>query len=157
VARVDRRDAGAIVRGGYAADLHGKRRLQLRGGASARRHTDRGSALVRRTAPSPLDPLRDVRQGAAVAKVELTRHLHTFFPQLADKEIVVEASTVAEVVAALERLAPGFAFYVCDERGRLRTHVNIFIGQERVADRHKLSDRVEPDARVYIMQALSGG
>ena len=92
-----------------------------------------------------------------MAKVELTRHLHTFFPQLAEKELVVEASTVAEVVQALERLAPGFAFYICDERGRLRTHVNIFVGQERLADRHKLSDRVEPDSRVYIMQALSGG
>lgn len=92
-----------------------------------------------------------------MVKVELTRHLFTFFPQLADKELVVEATTVAEVVQAIEKLAPGFAFYVCDERGRLRTHVNIFIGQDRVGDRHKLSDRVEPDARVYIMQALSGG
>lgn len=92
-----------------------------------------------------------------MAKVELTRHLHAYFPRLASGEIIVEGSTVAEVVQALERLAPGFAFYVCDERGRLRTHVNIFVEQERVADRHKLSDRVEPGSRVYIMQALSGG
>ena len=92
-----------------------------------------------------------------VATVELTRHLHTFFPHLADGPITVEASTVADVVEALERLAPGFAFYICDERGRLRTHVNIFIEQERLADRQKLSDRVGPDSRVYIMQALSGG
>ncbi len=92
-----------------------------------------------------------------MAKVELTRHLYAFFPQLADKEVVVEASTVAEVIQAIENIAPGFAFYVCDERGRLRTHVNVFIGQERIADRHKLSDRVEPDSHVYIMQALSGG
>lgn len=92
-----------------------------------------------------------------MAKVELTRHLHTFFPQLAEGEIIVEAATVAEVIQALEQRAPGFAFYVCDERGRLRTHVNIFIEQERLADRHKLSDRVEPGSRVYIMQALSGG
>ena len=92
-----------------------------------------------------------------MARVELTRHLHRFFPQFVDKDIVVEASTAAEVVQALDRLAPGFAFYVCDERGRLRTHVNIFIGQERLADRAKLSDRVEDTSRVYIMQALSGG
>jgi hypothetical protein len=92
-----------------------------------------------------------------VAKVVLTRHLHTFFPQLADPELEVEASTVAEVVQALERRAPGFAFYICDERGRMRTHVNIFIEQELLADRQKLSDPVEPNTRVYIMQALSGG
>jgi hypothetical protein len=46
---------------------------------------------------------------------------------------------------------------VCDERGRLRTHVNIFIDEERVADRARLSDPVAPDARVFILQALSGG
>src|SRR6185436_6179648 len=92
-----------------------------------------------------------------MAKVELNRHLLTFFPQLANKELVVDGSTVAEVIEGLEKIAPGFAFYLCDERGRLRTHVNIFIGNERVGDRQKLSDRVEPDSRVYIMQALSGG
>ena len=92
-----------------------------------------------------------------MAKVELTRHLFTFFPSLEGKVLEVPASTVADVVAEMEKLAPGFAFYVCDERGRLRTHVNIFVGEERVADRQRLSDRVEPDSRVYIMQALSGG
>jgi sulfur-carrier protein len=92
-----------------------------------------------------------------MATVQLTTHLFTYFPDLKGKELVVEAATVAEVVREMEKIAPGFAFYVCDERGRLRTHVNIFIGEERVADRGRLSDRVEPDSRVFIMQALSGG
>ncbi|MCA9617616.1 MAG: MoaD/ThiS family protein [Myxococcales bacterium] len=92
-----------------------------------------------------------------MAQVELTRHLHSFFPALAAQPIEVEATTIAEVVAALENLAPGFAFYVCDERGRLRMHVNIFIGEERIADRSQLSDRVDERSRVYILQALSGG
>jgi hypothetical protein len=39
----------------------------------------------------------------------------------------------------------------------LRTHVNIFIGDERVADRKRLSDPVRAGSRVFIMQALSGG
>jgi hypothetical protein len=92
-----------------------------------------------------------------MAKVELTRHLYAFFPQLEGRELVVDASTVADVVRAMEGIAPGFGFYVCDERGRLRTHVNIFIGDNRVADRARLTDRVEADSRVFIMQALSGG
>jgi molybdopterin synthase sulfur carrier subunit len=94
---------------------------------------------------------------APMAKVKLTRHLYTFFPDLEGKDVVVEASTVADVVREMEKLAPGFAFYVCDELGRLRRHVNIFIEEERIADRRHLSDRVEPEARVFIMQALSGG
>ena len=92
-----------------------------------------------------------------MATVELTRHLYSYFPALEGQEIAVEASTVAEVVQQLERIAPGIGFYICDERGRLRRHVNIFVGEERIADRDKLSDRVGPDARIYVMQALSGG
>jgi hypothetical protein len=92
-----------------------------------------------------------------MARVELTRHLFTFFPDLEGKELEVPAATVADVVREMEKIAPGFGFYVCDERGRLRTHVNIFVGEERVTDRQRLSDRVEPDSRVYILQALSGG
>jgi sulfur-carrier protein len=92
-----------------------------------------------------------------MATVELTRHLYAFFPHLEGVDISVEATTVAEVVRAVDELAPGFAFYVCDERGRLRTHVNIFIGDDRIADRVHLSDRVRPDSRVFILQALSGG
>ena len=92
-----------------------------------------------------------------MATVELTRHLFSFFPQLEGKTLRVEASTVAEVVREMERIAPGFAFYVCDERGRLRTHVNVFVGEEPIADRARLSDPVGPDSRVFILQALSGG
>lgn len=92
-----------------------------------------------------------------MAKVELTRHLYAFFPGLEGRQLRVQASTVAEVVGEMERIAPGFAFYVCDERGRLRRHVNIFVEDEPVADRNRLSDAVGPDSRVFILQALSGG
>jgi len=92
-----------------------------------------------------------------MAKVELTRHLFAFFPHLEGRELVVDGATVADVVQGMEAIAPGFAFYVCDERGRLRTHVNIFVGNDRVADRTRLSDPVDADSRVFIAQALSGG
>jgi len=92
-----------------------------------------------------------------MATVELTRHLYQFFPQLEGKDLVVDATTVAEVVREMERIAPGFAFYVCDERGRLRRHVNIFVDELSVGDRAKLSDPVQPGSRVFILQALSGG
>jgi molybdopterin synthase sulfur carrier subunit len=89
--------------------------------------------------------------------VEMTSHLYQFFPALRGRELSVEASTVAEAVDAVEALAPGFSFYVCDEAGRLRQHVNIFVGSERVRDRATLSDPLEADSRVLILQALSGG
>jgi sulfur-carrier protein len=92
-----------------------------------------------------------------MAKVELTKHLFQFFPHLEGKELVVEAATVADVVRGLDAIAPGIAFYLCDERGRLRPHVNVYIGEEAVIDRRELSDRVEAGSRVFVMQALSGG
>jgi hypothetical protein len=92
-----------------------------------------------------------------MASIELTRHLFQFFPQLADRAIEVEAASVAEALQALERIAPGIAFYLCDERGRLRPHVNAYIGTEPVRDRFRLSDPIAPGDRLYIMQALSGG
>ena len=90
--------------------------------------------------------------------VQLTRHLYSFFPALEGKALRFEdATTVAEIVRALDALAPGLAFYICDERGCLRRHVNIFVDQQMIADRGRLSDRVEPNSHVMIMQALSGG
>lgn len=92
-----------------------------------------------------------------MATVEVTKHLWDLLPALRGKTLTVEARTVAEVVREVERIAPGFAYYVCDERGCLRTHVNIFVGQERILDRTRLSDPVDDGSRVLIMQALSGG
>lgn len=92
-----------------------------------------------------------------MVQVELTRHLFTFFPQLQGIELSIEAATVAEVVQALELQAPGIAFYICDERGRLRQHVNIFIGMDMIRDRRGLSDKLAAGEKVTILQALSGG
>jgi molybdopterin synthase sulfur carrier subunit len=92
-----------------------------------------------------------------VPRVELTSHLFQFFPDLEGREIHVEGRTVAEVVRAMEALAPGFGFYVCDEAGRLRQHVNVFVDEKRVVDRATLGDPVGPGSRVFVFQALSGG
>lgn len=90
-------------------------------------------------------------------KVHLTRHLFTFFPQLQGQALEVEATDVAGVMRALEALAPGIGFYLCDERGRLRPHVNVFIGNTMISDRRNLSDAVTDGDKVSILQALSGG
>ncbi|MGV3720328.1 MAG: MoaD/ThiS family protein [Actinomycetota bacterium] len=96
-----------------------------------------------------------VTQPSAMPTVHFTRHLLRFFPSLATTE--VEASTVAAVVSELERRHRGLADYLVDERGALRKHVNIFVGDELVRDRDTLSDPVAPDSQVHVIQALSGG
>lgn len=92
-----------------------------------------------------------------MAVVEWTAHLKTLFPVLGGGPLSFPAATVAEVIAELERRAPGIAFYVCDELGRLRRHVNVFVDGEMIVDRRALSDRLGERSRVFIAQALSGG
>lgn len=92
-----------------------------------------------------------------MAKVSFARHLYRFFPGLEGREVHVQAANVAQVLSELEKQYPGIALYITDERGSLRQHVNIFVGEEMVVDRKALSDRLKEDSHVYIMQALSGG
>jgi hypothetical protein len=87
--------------------------------------------------------------------VTVTRHLQRFFPALVADE--VPGATVRDLIAELERRHPGFASYVVDETGRLRRHVNVFVGEEPIRDREQLSDALAADDKVFILQALSGG
>ncbi|HZO15703.1 MAG TPA: MoaD/ThiS family protein [Polyangiaceae bacterium] len=87
--------------------------------------------------------------------IAFTRHLQRFFPALVEGE--VPGATVREVIDELDRRHPGFASYIVDETGRLRRHVNVFVGEEPIHDRERLGDALAPDDRVFILQALSGG
>lgn len=92
-----------------------------------------------------------------MVRVHFTRHLFQFFPHLAEAPVFVEGETVAELLRNLEPRAPGIGFYICDELGRLRIHVNIFVGTQMVKDRRTLSDAVPDGGEIHILQALSGG
>jgi molybdopterin converting factor small subunit len=66
-------------------------------------------------------------------------------------------STVRESLDRYFETYPAVRSYVLDERGALRKHVVIFIGDEQIVDRSQLSDAVGDRDVVYIFQALSGG
>jgi len=87
--------------------------------------------------------------------VRFARHLLSHVT--APPECTAAGTTVAEVIHDLERQFPRLTDYVVDEQGRVRKHVNIFIGDRFLADRDRLSDPVTPDSVIHIMQALSGG
>jgi sulfur carrier protein ThiS len=80
----------------------------------------------------------------------LTRHLDC-------REVVVAAGTVAEALERVFRENPRLRSYIVDEQGRLRQHVAVFVGGELVRDRTHLSDEIQDDQDVFVMQALSGG
>lgn len=88
-------------------------------------------------------------------QVQFTKHLVRFFPQLRDAEF--EGATLAELIASVDRAHPGLAGYLVDDRGAVRNHVNVFVGDELLRDRTRLSDPLPDGVTVSIFQALSGG
>ncbi|MEL7060253.1 MAG: MoaD/ThiS family protein [Acidobacteriota bacterium] len=72
-------------------------------------------------------------------------------------EVEAAGATVAEVLAEVFAAHERLRGYVLDDQGRLRLHVNVFVGDRMVTDRLRLSDPVATDDEIYIMQALSGG
>lgn len=89
--------------------------------------------------------------------VEMTPHLLRFFPQLENRPLKVPPGSVADVLHAINKQAPGFTDYILDEQGALRRHVNVCINDTLVIDRKTLTDRVQDDETLFIFQALSGG
>lgn len=62
-----------------------------------------------------------------------------------------------EVLDVVFERIPRLRGYVVDETGCLRKHMTIFVDGELVSDRRRLSDPVDSNSEIYVMQALSGG
>lgn len=69
----------------------------------------------------------------------------------------VAGDTVRQVLDAVFAANPAARGYVLDDQGNLRKHIAVFVDGKMVADREGLSDPVNADSEIYIMQALSGG
>lgn len=88
-------------------------------------------------------------------KVKFTSNLKRYYPEL--KEVSSDAQNIKDLLKEIDGIYPGISNYLVDDKGALRKHVNIFIGEEFLKDRKRLSDQVSQDDVVYVMQALSGG
>jgi hypothetical protein len=69
----------------------------------------------------------------------------------------VGGDTVRQVLDAVFEGNPRARGYVLDDQGAVRAHMVVFVDGRQVRDRQGLSDRVQPNAEVYVAQALSGG
>ena len=70
---------------------------------------------------------------------------------------VPSGSDLAQVLARIEEDNPSLVRRICDERGDLRQHVNVFIGTANVRDAEGLATTVPDGAEVYVIPAVSGG
>lgn len=69
----------------------------------------------------------------------------------------VDGATLQEAFEDYFRHHPRVRGYVLDDQGGVRKHVAIFINEQLVTDRHRLTDPLRDGDRIYVMQALSGG
>lgn len=63
-------------------------------------------------------------------------------------------STLNEVLVDLDRQFPGIRFRMIDEQQQVRRHIRIFVNGVSAST---LSQTMQPDDEVVIIQALSGG
>ncbi|WP_371734919.1 MoaD/ThiS family protein [Aliikangiella sp. G2MR2-5] len=69
----------------------------------------------------------------------------------------VEAASVAEALAKVFAAHPRLGSYILDDQGGLRKHVMVTVDNNLILDRESLSDPLDQNSEVYVLQALSGG
>jgi len=72
-------------------------------------------------------------------------------------KILASGRTLAEVIADIDRRHPGFSGRVLDDAGKLRTYVNVYIGEEDPRTRGGTDARIPDGAEVMVIPAMAGG
>ncbi len=89
---------------------------------------------------------------SASVTVTLAGALTYLFPG-APRRLTVSASSVREMVAALDQDWPGMGDRIVDSTPAIRRHMNVFVDGQRAA----LDTPLSPGAEVFVLTAISGG
>jgi hypoxanthine phosphoribosyltransferase/molybdopterin converting factor small subunit len=88
-----------------------------------------------------------------MAVVILPRSLAALVPGV-EHRTTVTATTIGELIAALDSRWPGVADRLCDAGPSIREHINVFVDGDRTTS---LDERIGPDATVHVIPAIAGG
>jgi len=69
----------------------------------------------------------------------------------------VAPASVGEALAALGTRHPGVRDRVLDEQGRVRPHVNVFVGKQSIRYSGGLATPLPQSSDLFILPAVSGG
>ena len=72
-------------------------------------------------------------------------------------EFPLPAGTVRGALEEIARLHPALHRSVCDETGRLRPHIGLFVNRDHVRDLGGLDAPLAPGDQLTILPAVSGG
>jgi hypothetical protein len=89
-------------------------------------------------------------------KVAIPTPLRSYTNGAAHVDVAVEADPprLRDAFAALDRAYPGIRFRMVDEAGRVRPHVQVFVG---TAVQRDPGGVIQPGDEIMIVGALSGG
>jgi molybdopterin converting factor small subunit len=89
----------------------------------------------------------------------ITIHVPSALRQFCEgaSELFLSAPSVRAALAHLEQSHPPLYRSVCDETGRVRRHVNVFVNSSDVRDQQGLDTAVAPGDVITILPAVSGG
>jgi sulfur-carrier protein len=90
-----------------------------------------------------------------MAKVRIPTQLRTLSGGAS--EVVVDGSTVDEVLKGLDAAHPGFAERIFDDNGKLRRFVNVFVADEDIRFHQGVETPVTETETVSIVPAVAGG
>lgn len=72
-------------------------------------------------------------------------------------EVQVEANNVQELLQNLEKHFPGIRERVCDETGKIRRFINIYVNEEDVRFLQREQTPLKDKDQVSIIPAIAGG
>jgi len=72
-------------------------------------------------------------------------------------QLSVSAHTVRAALEDLEQSQSALYRNLCDETGRVRKHLNVFVNSDNVRDRNGIDTTLTPGDVVTILPAVSGG
>ena len=72
-------------------------------------------------------------------------------------EVSIAAKSVKELLDSLERQFPGIKGRLCDETGRVRRFVNIYLNEEDIRFLNQESTALKDGDEVSIVPAIAGG
>jgi len=93
------------------------------------------------------------------APVSITIQIPRALRDLCDgsSTLALSAASVREALDEIERLYPAIHRGICDETGRLRPHIHLFVNSSLVRERQGMETMLESGDVITILPAVSGG
>ncbi len=72
-------------------------------------------------------------------------------------EVMIEAATVQQMIDTLEKNYPGMKDRLCDEKGKIRRFVNVYLNEEDIRFLDKEATGLKAGDEISIVPAIAGG